>query len=46
MMIRAMYGDWELYCDEVRRAFAETLFEGIVGSCVMIRLSVYDKIGG
>lgn len=41
-----MYGDWELYCSEAHRAFAETLLEGIVGSCVMIRRSSYEKIGG
>lgn len=45
-MIRAMYGDWELYCSEVHRAFSGTLFEGIVGSCVVIRRSTYEKIGG
>jgi GT2 family glycosyltransferase len=45
-MIRAMYGDWELYCGELHRAFAGTLFEGIVGSCVMIRRATYEKIGG
>lgn len=45
-MLRAMYGDWESYCREVQRAFSDVIFEGIVGSCVMIRRSVYDKIGG
>lgn len=45
-MVRAMYGDWERYCGEVHRAFAQTLFEGIVGSCVMIRRATYEKIGG
>jgi GT2 family glycosyltransferase len=45
-MIRAMYGDWEQYCSEVHRAFAGTLLEGIVGSCVMIRRDAYEKIGG
>ncbi|HJT22196.1 MAG TPA: glycosyltransferase [Nitrospira sp.] len=44
-MIRMMYGDWELYCREVHHAFAGRLFEGIVGSCVMIRRETYDKIG-
>jgi GT2 family glycosyltransferase len=45
-MIRVMYGDWELYCDEVYRAFSDRVFDGIVGSCVMIRRSTYEKLGG
>ena len=45
-MIQAMYGDWERYCEEAHRAFAGTMFEGIVGSCVMIRRSAYDALGG
>ena len=45
-MIQAMYGDWERYCWEAHRAFAGTMFEGIVGSCVMIRRSTYDALGG
>jgi GT2 family glycosyltransferase len=45
-MIRMMYGDWELYCREVHRAFGGRLLEGIVGSCVMIRRETYDRIGG
>lgn len=45
-MIQAMYGDWERYCAEAHRAFAGTMFDGIVGSCVMIRRSTYDALGG
>lgn len=45
-MLRMMYGDWDLYCSEVHRAFAGNLFEGIIGSCVMIRRDTYEKIGG
>ncbi|HEU4686190.1 MAG TPA: glycosyltransferase [Nitrospira sp.] len=44
-MVRAMYGDWELYCQEVSRAFAGTLYEGIIGSCVLIRRDAYERIG-
>ena len=44
-MLREMYGDWEQYCQETHRAFAQQLFEGIVGSCVMIRRATYEKIG-
>ena len=44
-MLREMYGDWEQYCREVQRAFAQDLFEGIVGSCVMVRRSTFEKIG-
>ena len=45
-MIQAMYGDWKRYCEEAHRAFAGTMFEGIVGSCVMIRRSTYGVLGG
>ena len=45
-MIQAMYGDWERYCEEAHRAFAGAMFDGIVGSCVMIRHSTYDTLGG
>jgi GT2 family glycosyltransferase len=45
-MVRAMYGDWELFCEEIRQAFSGTLFDGIIGSCVMIRRSTFEKIGG
>jgi GT2 family glycosyltransferase len=45
-MIQAMYGDWERYCAEVHRAFSDRVFDGIVGSCVMIRKAVYEKLGG
>jgi GT2 family glycosyltransferase len=46
VMIKTMYGDWEGYCREVHRAFANRVFDGIVGSCVMMRKSAYDKLGG
>ncbi len=45
-MVQVMYGDWGRYCEEVHRAFSDTVFEGIVGSCVVIRRSAYEKIGG
>jgi GT2 family glycosyltransferase len=45
-MIGAMYGDWERYCAEVHRAFDSRVFDGIVGSCVMMRKTVYEKLGG
>ena len=45
-MIQAMYGDWERYCGEVHRAFSGMVFEGIVGSCVMLRRSAYEALGG
>ncbi len=45
-MIQAMYGDWERYCEEAHCAFAGKVFDGIVGSCVMIRRSAYDALGG
>jgi GT2 family glycosyltransferase len=45
-MIRAMYGEWERFCGEAHRVFAGTMFDGIVGSCVMIRRSAYEALGG
>ncbi len=44
-MIRVMYGDWEGFCAEVRRFFSSKLYEGIIGSCVMVRRSLFEKIG-
>src|SRR5579863_383154 len=44
-MIDRMYGDWEAFCMEVHRAFHSRLFEGIIGSCVMMRRSLLEKIG-
>ena len=44
--IRAMYGDWEAFCSHVYRSFSEILFDGLNGSCVMIRRSTYDALGG
>lgn len=43
--IRAMYGDWEGFCSEVYRRFSEVMFDGLNGSCVMIRRSTLEKIG-
>jgi len=43
--IRAMYGDWEGFCSEVYRSFSEVMFDGLNGSCVMIRRSTLEKIG-
>jgi len=44
-MIRAMYGDWETFCSEVYGSFSEVMFDGLNGSCVMIRRSTLEKIG-
>ncbi|BCA54241.1 glycosyl transferase [Nitrospira sp. KM1] len=44
-MVRAMYGDWEEFCNEVRQSFTGMCFDGIVGSCVVIRRDTYEKIG-
>ena len=46
VMVQTMYGDWEQFCAEVHRAFSECVFDGIVGSCVMMRKALYDKLGG
>jgi GT2 family glycosyltransferase len=43
--IRAMYGDWEAFCSEVYRSFSEVIFDGLNGSCVMLRRSTLEKIG-
>jgi GT2 family glycosyltransferase len=44
-MIRAMYGDWEGFCKEVYQSFSDIIFDGLNGSCVMIRRSTLEKIG-
>ena len=43
--IRAMYGDWERFCGEVYRYFSEIRFDGLNGSCVMAKRTVFEKIG-
>jgi GT2 family glycosyltransferase len=45
-MVQVMYGDWERFCEEVHRAFSDRVFDGIVGSCVMMRKELYEKLGG
>jgi len=44
-MIREMYGDWDEFCAEVKRSFSATRYEGMIGSCVMVRRTLFDKIG-
>jgi len=44
-LIESMYGDWECFCLEVRRCFYPRLLDGIIGSCVMVKRSLIDKIG-
>jgi GT2 family glycosyltransferase len=43
--IRAMYGDWERFYSEVCGSFSDIIFDGLNGSCVMIRRSTLEKIG-
>ena len=43
--IRAMYGDWEAFCSQVYRSFSDVIFDGLNGSCVMLRRSTLEKIG-
>jgi GT2 family glycosyltransferase len=43
--IRAMYGDWEAFCSDVYRSFSGVIFDGLNGSCVMIKRSTLEKIG-
>ncbi len=43
--IRAMYGDWERFCGEVWRYFSEKRFDGLNGSCVMVKRTMFEKIG-
>jgi glycosyltransferase involved in cell wall biosynthesis len=43
--IRAMYGDWERFCGEVYRYFSEKRFDGLNGSCVMAKRTLFEKIG-
>ncbi len=44
--VRAMYGDWEIFCKEIGAAFRDRLISGIVGSCVVTRASFMREIGG
>lgn len=44
-MIRKMYGNWERFSTEIHHFFNAKLFDGIIGSCVMVRLSTFEKIG-
>ncbi|HET9395223.1 MAG TPA: hypothetical protein VFO36_04125, partial [Nitrospiraceae bacterium] len=37
--------DWEAFCSEVYRSFSEVIFDGLNGSCVMLRRSTLEKIG-
>lgn len=43
--ISLMYGNWEKLSDEIYRFFGDSLYEGIIGACVMVRRSLFDKIG-
>ncbi|HEY6260064.1 MAG TPA: glycosyltransferase [Nitrospiraceae bacterium] len=45
IMLRKMYGDWEAVSGEICRRFKGQVFEGINGSCVMVRRSLIDRIG-
>jgi len=40
-----MYGDWERFCGEVCRYFSEKRFDGLNGSCVMAKRTMFEKIG-
>jgi GT2 family glycosyltransferase len=44
-LVCRMYGDWERFCAEIYQAFRSRLIEGIVGSCVLIKRSLLEKIG-
>ena len=44
-MIREMYGDWEGFCAETRRCFSGKVYDGIIGSCVLLRRDLFEKIG-
>lgn len=44
-MIREMYGDWEGFCAETHRFFSGKVYDGIIGSCAMLRRDLFEKIG-
>ncbi len=44
--VRAMYGDWEVFCKEIGAVFGDRLVSGIVGSCVVSRRSFMRAIEG
>ena len=45
-LIRAMYGDWEGFCRQIRTLFQGRMVPGIVGSCVVVRRAFIDSLGG
>jgi glycosyltransferase involved in cell wall biosynthesis len=44
--LRAMYGDWRRFCEQVGAGFAGRLVPGIVGSCVLASRVFLEQIGG
>jgi GT2 family glycosyltransferase len=44
-MLRWMYGDWEQFCEEVRTAFYSTRLDGVYGPCLIVKRSVFEKLG-
>ena len=46
LAIKMMYGDWTIFCQQVKTAFKDRLVSGIVGSCVVARRSFMQAIGG
>lgn len=44
--VQTMYGDWNIFCQQVRAAFKDCLVSGIVGSCVVTRRAFMRAIGG
>lgn len=45
-LVRTMYGDWGQFCRQIRELFSGRLLTGIMGSCVVVRRSFMDRLGG
>lgn len=45
-LVRLMYGDWESFCRKRRERFHPQVRDGILGSCILARRSLFEKIEG
>jgi GT2 family glycosyltransferase len=45
LLLRVMYGNWEKFTEDRYRRFRNFLYPGIAGNAVLIRRSVFDRIG-
>ena len=46
LAVHTMYGDWNVFCQQVKAAFKDQMVSGIVGSCVVSKTQFMQAIGG